>query len=98
MPSGALRGRPSPGQDLRDGGDHAFLLDPKVRPDHQRRGIGRELVRLAALHAGRAGCEWLEVDFDEDAGLDSFYFRACGFRPTKAGLLHLPDVPAEEGG
>ena len=31
-----------------DGGDHAFLLDPKVRPDHQRRGIGTELVRRAA--------------------------------------------------
>ena len=38
-----------------DGSDHAFLLDPKVRPDHQRRGIGTELIRLAALHAKRAG-------------------------------------------
>ena len=75
-----------------DGGDHAFLLDPKVRPDHQRRGIGTELVRLAALQAKRAGCEWLEVDFDEDAGLGPFYFDACGFRPTKAGLLYLPDL------
>ncbi len=65
-----------------DGGDHAFLLDPKVRPDHQRRGIGTELGRLAALHAKRAGCEWLEVDFDDEAGLVSFYFGACGFRPT----------------
>ena len=73
-----------------DGGDHAFLLDPKVRPDHQRRGIGTELVRLAARHAKRAGCEWLEVDFDEDTGLALFYFGACGFRPTKAGLVHLP--------
>jgi ribosomal protein S18 acetylase RimI-like enzyme len=48
-----------------DGGDHAFLIDTKVRPDHQRRGIGTELVRIAARHAQEAGCEWMEVDFDQ---------------------------------
>ena len=74
-----------------DGGDHAFLLDTKVDPDFQRRGIGTELVRLAALHAKGAGCEWLEVDFDDTDRLAAFYFEACGFRPTNAGLLHLPD-------
>jgi ribosomal protein S18 acetylase RimI-like enzyme len=72
-----------------DGGDHAFLLDTKVRPDCQRRGIGTELVRIAARHAQEAGCEWLEVDFAEPLGV--FYYEACGFRPTAAGLLHLPD-------
>ena len=72
-----------------DGGDHAFLIDTKVRPEHQHRGIGTELVRLAALHAKRAGCEWMEVDFEER--LAAFYFDACGFRPTHAGLLHLYD-------
>ena len=71
-----------------DGGDHAFLIDTKVRPDHQRRGIGTELVRIAARHAKEAGCEWLEVDFDEP--LASFSSGACGFVPTSAGLLHLP--------
>jgi ribosomal protein S18 acetylase RimI-like enzyme len=75
-----------------DGGDHAFLLDTKVRPDHQRRGIGVELVRLAAREARQAGCEWLEVDFDDEARLAPFYFDACGFRPTHAGLIHLPDL------
>ena len=76
-----------------DGGDHAFLLDPKVRPDHQRRGIGTELVRRAADQATTAGCEWLEVDFDDDSGLAPFYFDACGFRPTRVGLVHLPSQP-----
>jgi ribosomal protein S18 acetylase RimI-like enzyme len=70
-----------------DGGDHAFLIDTKVRPDHQRQGIGTELVRIAAQRAKEAGCEWLEVDFDE--GLEPFYYDACGFVPTRAGLLHL---------
>ena len=73
-----------------DGGDHAFLLDTKVRPDHQRRGIGTELVGIAASHARAAGCEWLEVDFDHH--LAPFYFDACGFAPTHAGLIHLPDL------
>ncbi len=70
-----------------DGGDHAFLLDTKTRPSHQRRGIGRELVRRAVLGARAAGCEWLHVDFDDD--LAPFYFDACGFRPTNAGLIRL---------
>ncbi len=73
-----------------DGGDHAFLIDTKVRPDQQRRGIGTELVRIAARHAKEAGCEWMEADFDE--GLVPFYYDACGFVPRYAGLLHLPRV------
>lgn len=70
-----------------DGSDHAFLIDTKVRPDLQRRGIGAELVRVAAQHAARAGCEWLHVDFRDD--LRAFYFDACGFVPTTAGLIAL---------
>ncbi len=73
-----------------DGGDHAFLLDPKVRPDHQRKGVGTEVVRRAAASAGQAGCEWLHVDFDD--GLAPFYLDACGFAPTPAGLIHLRTV------
>jgi GNAT superfamily N-acetyltransferase len=72
-----------------DGGDHAFLLDTKTRRDHQRRGIGTNLVRLAAQQAKLAGCEWLHVDFDDSERLGVFYFEACDFRPTTAGLIHL---------
>lgn len=77
-----------------DGGDHAFLLDPTVRPDHRHRGLGTELVHVAAEHAKEAGCEWLHVDFDEP--LTPFYLGACGFVSTPAGLVHLPglDPPA----
>jgi ribosomal protein S18 acetylase RimI-like enzyme len=77
-----------------DGGDHAFLLDTKVDPSHRRRGIGTDLVRVAVTHARQAGCEWIEVDFDDAARLAPFYFDACGFRPTHAGLIHLPDIDA----
>lgn len=70
-----------------DGGDHAFLIDTKTHAAHQRAGIGTRIVQLAAEHAKAAECEWLHVDFD--AELRSFYFDACGFRPTVAGLIHL---------
>ena len=73
-----------------DGCDHAFLLDPKVAPEYQRRGIATELVRRAALLAKRAGCEHLKVDFGSD--LAPFYFDACGFAPTTAGTIHLFDL------
>ena len=71
-----------------DGSDHAFLIDTKVRVDQQHRGIGTELVRIAAHHARAAGCEWLHVDFEDR--LAAFYFDACGFEATRAGLIHLP--------
>jgi ribosomal protein S18 acetylase RimI-like enzyme len=73
-----------------DGSDHAFLIDTKVRPDHHRRGIGTELVRIAAHRAREAGCEWMEVDFDDH--LAPFYLGSCGFTPTRAGLIRLPDI------
>ena len=73
-----------------DGGDHAFLLDPKTRGELQRQGIGTGLVSLAAQHARDAGCEWLHVDFDRE--LEPFYLEACGFEPTPAGLIHLPSL------
>jgi predicted N-acetyltransferase YhbS len=78
-----------------DGGDHAFLLDTKTRGDHQRRGIASRVVRLAAHHANLAGCEWLHVDFDD--GLSAFYFDACGFHSTAAGLIHLPGLADPPG-
>ena len=70
-----------------DGGDHAFLLDPKTRGLFQRRGIGTRLVRRAAEQARTAGCEWLHVDFE--IHLRAFYYEACGFTPTNAGLIDL---------
>jgi ribosomal protein S18 acetylase RimI-like enzyme len=70
-----------------DGGDHAFLLDTKTRSERQRAGIGTALVSLVVEHAAAAGCEWLHVDFEDS--LSAFYFGACGFRSTHAGLIHL---------
>jgi ribosomal protein S18 acetylase RimI-like enzyme len=78
-----------------DGADHAFLLDTKVRSEYQRRGIATTIVSQAVLHAKAAGCEWLHVDFQEH--LAPFYFDACGFRSTPAGLIHLPSIASPHG-
>jgi GNAT superfamily N-acetyltransferase len=69
-----------------DGGAHAFLLDPTVRSDCQRKGIGRELVRRAEELARKNGVEWLHVDFEPR--LEVFY-QKCGFRESHAGLINL---------
>jgi GNAT superfamily N-acetyltransferase len=69
-----------------DGGAHAFLLEPTVLPSHRKRGIGTELIRLAAREAADAGVEWLHVDYEPE--LERFY-AGCGFRPSSAGVLRL---------
>jgi ribosomal protein S18 acetylase RimI-like enzyme len=73
-----------------DGCDHAFLLDTKVASAYQRRGIATAVVGEAVRHAKAAGCEWIHVDFEEHLG--PFYFGACGFSDTAAGLIHLPTI------
>jgi GNAT superfamily N-acetyltransferase len=70
-----------------DGGVHAFLLDTLVAAEARRRGIGAQLVAIAVENSRNAGCEWLHVDFEDD--LRAFYFDACGFAPTNAGLVAL---------
>lgn len=70
-----------------DGAAHAFLLDTIVAATDRHRGLGTTLVSVACAHAAAAGCEWLHVDFEDH--LRRFYFDACGFRPTDAGLVRL---------
>ena len=75
-----------------DGGAHAFLLDPTVRSDFQRQGIGTCLVRQAVELARSKGVEWLHVDYEPRLG--EFYAK-CGFRTTAAGLMNLKDRDTE---
>jgi GNAT superfamily N-acetyltransferase len=70
-----------------DGAIHAFLLDTLVAARLRRHGVGRALVAIAVTQARAAGCEWLHVDFEDQ--LRAFYFDACGFAPTNAGLIEL---------
>ncbi|MFE5793708.1 GNAT family N-acetyltransferase [Streptomyces sp. NPDC056503] len=70
-----------------DGGLHAFVLDTVVAPRWRSRGVGSALIGAAAEGCRAAGCEWLHVDFEEH--VRTFYFEACGFRETAAGLIAL---------
>jgi ribosomal protein S18 acetylase RimI-like enzyme len=77
-----------------DGGIHASIFDTCVRPNYRRQGIATALVRKATEEATSRGAEWLHVDFEPH--LAPFY-RQCGFRPTEAGLVHLPALIGGDG-
>jgi GNAT superfamily N-acetyltransferase len=70
-----------------DGGIHAFVIDTMVSARAAHRGVGRRLIAVVVAQARAAGCEWLHVDFEDH--LRRFYFDACGFEPTNAGLIAL---------
>jgi GNAT superfamily N-acetyltransferase len=72
---------------LWDGLVHAWLQDAMVAVKARGRGIGTQLVARARDGAKAAGCEYLHVDFEDH--LRPFYFGACDFTPTNAGLLSL---------
>ncbi len=72
---------------LWDGLVHAWLQDTMVAASARGQGIGTALVERARAGAKAAGCGYLHVDFSEELG--AFYFGACGFRPTSAGLIGL---------
>jgi GNAT superfamily N-acetyltransferase len=70
-----------------DGAVHAWIQDTMVGSNSRGEGVGTTLIDVATDQARKAGCEWLHVDFDDELG--PFYYQACGFRPTSAGLIHL---------
>jgi GNAT superfamily N-acetyltransferase len=72
---------------LWDGLVHAWLQDTMVAASARGNGIGTQLVARARAGAKASGCEYLHVDFEDH--LRPFYFGACGFAPTNAGLLSL---------
>jgi GNAT superfamily N-acetyltransferase len=72
-----------------DGLVHAWLQDTMVAAAARGQGVGTALVKRARDGAKAAGCEYLHVDFEDH--LRPFYFGACGFTPTNAGLLALAD-------
>lgn len=70
-----------------DGVAHAWIQDVMVAESARRMNVGTRLVAEAIVRTREAGCEWLHVDFDDH--LRPFYFDACGFTPTTAGLIAL---------
>jgi GNAT superfamily N-acetyltransferase len=81
---------------LWDGLVHAWIQDTMVAAAARGEGVGRSVVAEATARARAAGCEWLHVDFDDHLG--AFYFDACGFRPTSAGLIALQQAKVRATG
>ena len=67
-----------------DGVRHGFLIDVIVRPSHQRRGVGCELVARAVEQTRAAGVTIFHVDFAPE---NRAFYEACGFLPSEAGIL-----------
>lgn len=72
---------------LWDGLVHAFIEDVMVDAALRHHGIGVAVVHAARDGAKKAGCEFLHVGFEDD--LRAFYIDACGFEPTRGGLMEL---------
>jgi GNAT superfamily N-acetyltransferase len=70
-----------------DGLVHAWIQDTMVAKRARKQGVGTRVVAIALEEARKAGCEWMHVDFEDH--LRSFYFEACGFKRTNAGLIQL---------
>ena len=79
---------------LWDGLVHAWIQDTMVADSARRRGVATRLIEIARDGARDAGCEWLHVDFDPH--LRPFYFDACGFAPTDAGLIALQEEASDD--
>ena|SRR3569832_771265 len=70
-----------------DGGVHAFIFDTIVAKDFRRQGVAKRMIEEAVNRSRQTACEWLHVDFE--SALRPFYFDACGFQSTDAGLIRL---------
>lgn len=65
---------------------HGMLLDVIVHPDWQRKRIGRTIVGRAVAQLADWGVEIVHVDFLPE---NAEFYRRCGFRSSKAGILEL---------
>ena len=74
---------------ISDGQTHAWIQDVMVISGSRHLGIGSKLLEVAREASKKAGLICLHVDFEENLG--RFYFQACGFQPTAAGIINLQD-------
>ena len=69
---------------LSDGIADAFLLDLMIHPEHQRSGLGKQLVRRAVTDMKQAGIQCVQVTFNNH--LEPFYIK-CGFHIFRGGII-----------
>jgi aminoglycoside 3-N-acetyltransferase I len=64
-----------------------FIYDLAVRPDHQRRGIGRRLVLDLCAAAARAGIATVFVPADDEDAHALAFYRALGGEPAPVTIF-----------
>lgn len=75
------------GRALADGLDCAYIADVAVRPDHQGRGLGREVIRrLVARAAGHK-----KIILYANPGTEGFY-AGLGFRRMRTAMAIWDDT------
>jgi GNAT superfamily N-acetyltransferase len=74
---------------ISDGQTHAWVQDMMVFSGSRHLGIGSKLLEVVRETSRDTGLMCLHVDFEER--LRKFYFEACGFQPTAAGIINLQD-------
>lgn len=68
-----------------------YLVDMTVKPDEQKSGVGRQLIKEATKLATHWPAEAIRLDaYDAEAGAGDFY-RKCGF--TERGRVVYRNVP-----
>lgn len=76
---------------ISDGVADAFLVDLLVHPDHQRRGIGTNLIKAAAVRVKSDGIQCLHVTFNP--GIEDFY-RKAGFHLFCGAIIDFKNMKA----
>ncbi len=75
---------------------HAFIVHFAVRPDMQRRGIGRQMLLAIVRGLHNGGSRWITIEVETDNRNALSLCGRCGFvavGTTDYELLELPRVP-----
>lgn len=74
------------GRALADGRDCSYICDVAVHPDHQGRGLGKQIIeRLKTLSAGHK-----KIILYANPGKEGFY-RKLGFKPMRTAMAIFAD-------
>ena len=72
--------------------EHGYLEDIMVRPTHQGRGFGKQIVTALIQHGASVGIDIISATFSEQ---NVRFYEKCGLRICPAGVW-TSSLPADE--